>query len=339
MAHSQGLTWDKRLVPKLRLGTPSAKLRFATHHAGVGNHGETEFRGVGSQTEFGNQKETEFRGAGTQTEFGSQEKQSLLRCVECHTLLSTLNEDGTTCDACGHNYPSRDGLLIAQGELTGKNRIAAAFYNSERWPRFRPWEQLFLKTLGGLPGARMQILRHLRDLRHGSLLEVGIGDGENVALLPRSLTISGIDIAERPLADCRDRFPDRGLFLALAEGERIPFADRSFDVVLSVGGFNFYSDPQSALSEMARVTKPGGRVVVADELPDLFEWGWGHLLGIPRLDDWLMRRFWLGPEFTDMVIGTRLDVAALARATLRRAVVHRIWRGLGYCIVGEPPHD
>ena len=98
--------------------------------------------------------------------------------------MALEDENGTACDKCGYLYPVRDGLLIAQGELTGKNRIAAAFYNSDRWPRFRPWEQLFLKTLGGLPGARMQILRHLRHLRAGKLLEVGIGDGENVALLP-----------------------------------------------------------------------------------------------------------------------------------------------------------
>ena len=256
--------------------------------------------------------------------------------MDCGAPLVSPNEDGTTCDICERFYPIRDGLLIAQGELSGNNRIAAAFYNSDRWLQFRPWEQLFLKTLGGLPGARMQILRHLGHLQRGSLLEVGVGDGENVALLPRSLRITGIDIAERPLAACRDRYPERGLFLALAEGERLPFADGSFDAVLSVGGFNFYSDPQCALKEMARVTRPGGRIVVADELPDLFEWGWGHLIGLPRLDDWLMRRFWLGPEFTDMVLGTRLDVQAVVRAALRRPEIHRIWRGLGYCIVVSP---
>jgi SAM-dependent methyltransferase len=229
--------------------------------------------------------------------------------------------------------------LIAHGQLSGKNRIAAAFYNSEQWLKFRPWERLFLKTLGGLRGARMQILRHLRHLCEGSLLEVGIGDGENVALLSRSLYIAGVDIAERPLATCRDRYPKRQLFLALAEGERLPFADGSFDATLSVGGFNFYSDPQRALKEMARVTRPGGRIVVADELPDLFEWGWGHLIGFPRLDTWLVRRIWLGPEFADMVLANRLDVHAVAHAALRRPVVHTIWRGLGYCIVGSPPHE
>ncbi len=262
-----------------------------------------------------------------------------LVCVDCRVPLPCPNGNGTSCGRCGRSYPVRDGLLIAQGELAGNNRIAADFYNSDRWLRFRPWEQFFLKTLGGLPGARMQILRHLRHLSEGRLLEVGIGDGENVALFPPSLEIAGIDIAERPLAACRDRYPKRGLFLSLAEGERIPFADGTFDAVLSVGGFNFYSDPQIALKEMARVTRPGGRVVVADELPNLFEWGWGHLLGFPRLDDWLMRRFWLGQEFTDMVINTRLDVRTVAQSALWRPVIHGIWRGLGYCIVGSPPHD
>jgi hypothetical protein len=52
-----------------------------------------------------------------------------------------------------------------------------------------------------------------------------------------------------------------------------------------------------------------------------------------------MRRFWLGPEFTDMVLGTRLDVHAVARAALRRPKIHTIWRGLGYCIVGTPLHE
>jgi ubiquinone/menaquinone biosynthesis C-methylase UbiE len=183
----------------------------------------------------------------------------------------------------------------------------------------------------------MQILRHLRDLQIGSLLEVGIGDGENVALLPRGLKITGIDIAHRPLAACRGRHADRDVFLALAEGERLPFADDSFHAVLCVGGFNFFSDPTCALREMVRVTRAGGRIVVADELPDLNRWGWGHLLGWPKLDTWLMERFWFGPEFTAMVLSNQLDVAAVARSVLGNCHVHSIWRGFGYCMVGSPP--
>jgi hypothetical protein len=49
-----------------------------------------------------------------------------------------------------------------------------------------------------------------------------------------------------------------------------------------------------------------------------------------------MKRVWLGPEFTDMVLGNRLDVRAVAHGALRRPTIHSIWRGLGYCIVGTP---
>jgi short-subunit dehydrogenase/SAM-dependent methyltransferase len=259
-----------------------------------------------------------------------------LRCVDCGAALGPARAAALTCAACGRTYPCEDGLLVALGELQGKNRVAADFYNSERWQRFRPLENLFLKVFGGIPGARVQVLRHLLPLRGGSLLEVGIGDGENVNLLPVSWRVSGVDVARRPLAACRDRHAGRGLFLALAEGERLPFADHSFDAVLCVGGVNFFSDPAGALAEMARVTRPGGRVVVADELPDLFRWGWGHLLGWPALDAWVMRRFWLGPEFTSMVLNNRLDVERLARTAPGTYGVHPIWRGFGYCIAGSP---
>lgn len=250
-----------------------------------------------------------------------------LRCIDCGTPC------GGACPGCGRAYPVHDGLLRACGELTGKNRIAAEFYNSDRWQRFRPWEQLFLKFNGGVPGARKQALRHVAGSRR--LLEVGIGNGENVALLPPPVEVTGIDIAERPLGECRDRFPDRGLVLALAEAEQIPFPDWAFDAVLCVGGFNFFSDPETALREMARVTRPGGRVVVADEVPDLFERGWGHLLGWPALDRWLMERFWFGPEFTAMAVANKLDVAAVAAAVLGGFRLRTIWRGLGYCLVAD----
>lgn len=260
-----------------------------------------------------------------------------LRCVDCCQPLGWPVGSGVVCDGCGRSYPFRDGLLIAQGALTGKNRIAADFYNGERWQKFRPWEQLFLQVFGGIRGARMQILRHLGHLHTGSLLEVGIGDGANVALLPYNLQVTGIDIAWRQLTACRERHAGRNLLLALAEGERIPFADHSFDAVLCVGGFNYFSDPAGALAEMARVARPGGRIVVADELPDLLKWGWGHLIGWPKLDTWLMERFWLGPEFTAMVLANELNVPAVARTALGAHRIHTIWRGLGYCIVGSAP--
>ena len=136
---------------------------------------------------------------------------------------------------------------------------------------------------------------------------------------------------------CRRRYEGRSppLRLALAEGEHIPFGDREFDAVLCVGGFNFFSDPGRALGEMARVTRPGGRIVLADEIPDFLQYSWGHRIWWPSLDSWLMKR-WFGPEFRDMVLANQIDVPALAAAALKDSTIHRIWRGYGYCLVGEP---
>jgi SAM-dependent methyltransferase len=165
---------------------------------------------------------------------------------------------------------------------------------------------------------------------------VGIGDGANVGLLPDGVRITGVDIAWRRLLRCRDRHTDRPLRLALAEAERLPFADGSFDAVLCVGGFNYFSDPAKALREMARVTRREGRVVVADEIVDLFRYGWGHLLRIPSLDDRLMRH-WFGEEFREMIVTNDLDITQVGSEHFEDACVHRIWRGYGYCLVGSPP--
>jgi len=256
---------------------------------------------------------------------------------DCPDLRSAEGDSPVLADTKTGTVPSDNGILRAMSALSGKNRITEAFYNGPRFQKFRFWENVFLFYAGGLKGARRQILRHLPPLENGSLLEVGIGDGDNVRLLPATTHVTGIDIALNRLFTCHRRYEGRTLplRLALAEGEHIPFGDREFDAVVCVGGFNFFSDPGAALAEMARVTRPGGRVVVADEIPDFLKYGWGHRIWWPSLDSWLMKR-WFGPEFRDMVLTNQIDVPALAAAPLRDWTIHRIWRGYGYCLVGEP---
>ncbi len=85
---------------------------------------------------------------------------------------------------------------------------------------------------------------------------------------------------------------------------------------------------------MRRVTKPGGPVVVADEVPGLHRAGLGHLLGIPSLDAWWLRKLGLDREFVEDGPGVRHRSRRPRAAVFgRKHTRHRIWHGMGYCLV------
>jgi SAM-dependent methyltransferase len=255
----------------------------------------------------------------------------LARCLSCTARL----EEEPSCPGCGRHYPMRGGILEAIGPLAGRNRVAAAFFDGPGWVKFRPWEQGFLVLQGGIRRARMQILRHL--LVHGLSaprgLEVGIGAGENLRFLPADWTVYGIDVARTQLEACRDRHPEMAGRLAWAEAEDLPFDDDSFDAAWSIGGFNYYSDHERALRELRRVTKPGGPVVVADELPGLNRAGLGHLIGVPSFDAWWLHALGLDRDFVKMVLEFDVDLRGLTEQVWPKARRHRIWHSLGYCLV------
>jgi SAM-dependent methyltransferase len=241
------------------------------------------------------------------------------------------------CLECGCSYLVQDGIMEAIGPLTGRNKINADFFDGPGWVRFRPWEQAFLMVQGGVRRARMEILRHVVDPvgDRAVALEVGIGSGENLRFLPPEWHVYGVDIARTQLDLCGRMHPQTRGRLAWAEGEILPFADGTFDVCWSVGGFNYYSDHEAALREMERVTRPGGVVVVADELPGLHRAGLGHLLGVPSLDAWWLRKLGLDRQFVNMILTFDLDLQALFARVWPGATRRRIWHGMGYCFVNR----
>jgi SAM-dependent methyltransferase len=94
------------------------------------------------------------------------------------------------------------------------------------------------------------------------VLDVGCGSGLTLVLArERGAHPSGIDISPGLLGVARERLPDADL--READMETLPFADAAFDAVLGVNAFQFAGDPRTALSEAARVVRPGGRVVAS----------------------------------------------------------------------------
>src|SRR5262249_58996585 len=123
----------------------------------------------------------------------------------------------------------------------GGNRGVAVFSKTgPSGPASPSWKCFPSLCNGGDRRARRQIMKFLPNLSGTRLLEVAIGDGANMPLIPADCQLYGNDISTVQLTNCRRNHPDRDLRLFLGEAENLPFRDHSFDNVLSVGAFNYF---------------------------------------------------------------------------------------------------
>jgi ubiquinone/menaquinone biosynthesis C-methylase UbiE len=121
--------------------------------------------------------------------------------------------------------------------------------------------------------------------------------------------------------------------LARSEGESLPFDEGVFDACWSLGGFNYFRDHDAVLGEMSRVTRSGGTLIVADEIPNLHRFGIGHLLGFKKIDAIWLQALGLDREFVQMIFDHEFDPHPIVLKHWPGAVRHAIWGGLGYCYV------
>jgi ubiquinone/menaquinone biosynthesis C-methylase UbiE len=100
------------------------------------------------------------------------------------------------------------------------------------------------------------------------LLDVACGGGIlTCALAPFVSEVVGIDMTRAMLAEAKALAAKEGLRnIVWREGDAraLPFAERSFGVVVTRFSFHHFPDPSAVLSEMVRVCAPGGRIVVVD---------------------------------------------------------------------------
>ncbi len=102
------------------------------------------------------------------------------------------------------------------------------------------------------------------------LLDVGCGTGALLQRLSETHPVeqlSGVDPVPEMLGIARQRLSPA---IDLREGwaERLPFAAERFDVVVSCNMFHYIREPLAALTEMKRVLRPGGRLVITDWCDD-----------------------------------------------------------------------
>ena len=127
-------------------------------------------------------------------------------------------------------------------------------------------------------GTTLQIvgerLAESMDLRAGqTVLDVAAGNGNvTLAAARRWCEVTCTDYVEPLLGSARRRAEAEGLHVQfkVADAENLPFSDASFDAVVSTFGAMFTPDHDRTAAELLRVTRPGGRIGLANWTPEGF---------------------------------------------------------------------
>jgi SAM-dependent methyltransferase len=146
-------------------------------------------------------------------------------------------------------------------------------------PQVLPHNQASARTWGAGGAAYDEISRHIADaIEHAvdrlvpgadeQILDVATGTGWAARrIAARGSIVTGVDIGEQVIATARELSSGRRTRFEVADAEALPFPDHSFDAVISTFGVMFCRHPEKAASELARVCRPGGRLVLSTWVP------------------------------------------------------------------------
>jgi len=166
-----------------------------------------------------------------------------------------------------------------------------------------------------------------------TVLDVGCGAGVDLARFARGgAEVTGVDVSQSAIDLARTNFEQqrlRGRF-EVANGEQLPFADNTFDLVFAHGVVQYTAQPQRLVDECRRVLKPGGEAIfqVYNRISWLNALSKLMKVGLEHEDAPVILKFSLG-EFRRLLAGFR-HVRIVPERFPVKSRLHGGWKGAIY---------
>jgi ubiquinone/menaquinone biosynthesis C-methylase UbiE len=189
--------------------------------------------------------------------------------------------NGTLVSESGLQYPVIDGMahLIRpeKESYSPEEEREKEYYEATARGYDAVIEWLFQSFREDEQTVRRKMVDLLELAPNHRVLETGAGTCRDTVEIAKRLGPQGElfvqDLSPHMLSIGRERMRAQGLLdgshgrieFIIGNATRLPFADDALDAAYHFGGFNLFSDKKTALREMARVVRPGGKVVVGDE--------------------------------------------------------------------------
>lgn len=131
---------------------------------------------------------------------------------------------------------------------------------------YKRWAPIYDNTFGKIADWGRKEAVTLVNSLGGRVLEVGVGTGMSLPNYDASVSVTGIDLSTAMLAKARKRVAREKLGNVEAvlemDASDMEFQDGSFDVVVAMYVLTVVPDPRTVMSELSRVCKPGGDVLI-----------------------------------------------------------------------------
>ena len=203
------------------------------------------------------------------------------------------------------DYRRQAALLErVQGRIVGIGRIDESSVRDA----YRRWAPVYDYTFGLVAREGRRHSVEVINSSNGRVLEVGVGTGLSLPDYSRINKIVGLDISLPMLRKAQEKVAEHRLgnveALCVMDAARMGLPDKSFDVVVAQFVITAVPNPEATLDEFARVTKPGGEIVLVNHIgaesgprrmfevcfaPLARRLGWRPEFRFARLADWAKR--------------------------------------------------